>query len=1028
VRRHRTLATAAATVGLLAVLAGGVGYLLLKQHEREQQEQTALVVNQAVGEATALREQARKLEDQPEKTATLWRDALAAAERAERAAAGGTVDAGTGERTVAFLRELRAEAAEADRDRRMLGHLEKARNRQEEEVEESDHIRQENAIIIWGLAASPAYAGAFREYGIDLEKLPTAEAAERIRKRPIRRQLTAALDNWFALDPEAVGGRLLEVSREADPDPQRAQVRTAIARKDREALKRLAEGERVTDLPPETLNLLAFVLIHQGLRAEAIDLMRRGQRKYQDDFWINDHLGVYLTNTNPPDYGEAARCYAAAIAVRKDSTVAWGNLGFTLALEGHLDEAAAALRESIRLNANFTNSYDTLADVLLQKGEPAEALAVVRAALDRRPDSLLMRTTLGSVLYRQGKREEAIAAYREVLRRNPRWFPARLSLAPVLAEAGQKEEALKLLEEGLRLRRGVAHLDAARGGVLLTLRDPQGAEAAYRKALGSGRASPFHWTGLGRALSLQGKHEEALRASRNAVRMVPGNSSVRTALAAELFSHGALDEAVATAREATELNPANANAWTWLGMALSKQAKYPAAADAFAKAMKLEPEKVSTYRRNLAAMYQRLGDALRGKRKYAEAADAIAEAVKLQPANAGYRVALAVAHYRGRDYQRAESAAREAIKLDPKRFEGYNWLGNALDAQGKLDEAVKQYEQAIARQPDHAVVHDNLANTFFKQGKDAEAEAAYRKAASLDPTLTSSRFYLGILLLKKGKAAEAEAELRRAVELAPKHSAAHARLSTALLMQGKVADAITAARRAVELAPSQARQHFRLGDALLAQGAFAEAVVTFHQAKRLRTPADDELDPLPWDERIRDSIRYLELDATLTAVGGGKLKVTDPTEQAALARFCLQQKNRPLTAVRLYTDAFAADGKLADHLTAGHRFSAARAAALVGAGKGQDAGKSDARERERMRRQALEWLKADLALWTRQLDEGRPQTPALCRQALQDWQRTPDLAGLRDTAALAALPEAEREAWRTFWAEVDALLKRAQTR
>jgi hypothetical protein len=47
------------------------------------------------------------------------------------------------------------------------------------------------------------------------------------------------------------------------------------------------------------------------------------------------------------------------------------------------------------------------------------------------------------------------------------------------------------------------------------------------------------------------------------------------------------------------------------------------------------------------------------------------------------------------------------------------------------------------------------------------------------------------------------------------------------------------------------------------------------------------------------------------------------------------------------------------------------------------------------------------------------------QRTLQHWQKDTDLAGLRDKAALAKLPEAEQKAWRKLWAEVDALLRRA---
>ena len=37
------------------------------------------------------------------------------------------------------------------------------------------------------------------------------------------------------------------------------------------------------------------------------------------------------------------------------------------------------------------------------------------------------------------------------------------------------------------------------------------------------------------------------------------------------------------------------------------------------------------------------------------------------------------------------------------------------------------------------------------------------------------------------------------------------------------------------------------------------------------------------------------------------------------------------------------------------------------------------------------------------------------------------MLGIRDAEALAKLPEAERKAWQSLWADVDALLKQAKT-
>jgi hypothetical protein len=76
--------------------------------------------------------------------------------------------------------------------------------------------------------------------------------------------------------------------------------------------------------------------------------------------------------------------------------------------------------------------------------------------------------------------------------------------------------------------------------------------------------------------------------------------------------------------------------------------------------------------------------------------------------------------------------------------------------------------------------------------------------------------------------------------------------------------------------------------------------------------------------------------------------------------------------------------------------------------------------RAALRRQALDWLKADLAAWRGHGDESRRA------RALRSWRSDPALACVRDEEGLAKLPPAERAAWGEFWAEVEGLLKSAR--
>ena len=45
---------------------------------------------------------------------------------------------------------------------------------------------------------------------------------------------------------------------------------------------------------------------------------------------------------------------------------------------------------------------------------------------------------------------------------------------------------------------------------------------------------------------------------------------------------------------------------------------------------------------------------------------------------------------------------------------------------------------------------------------------------------------------------------------------------------------------------------------------------------------------------------------------------------------------------------------------------------------------------------------------------------------LSDWKQDSDLAGIRDAAALAKLPADEQKAFTQLWADVAALLKKAE--
>jgi hypothetical protein len=85
-----------------------------------------------------------------------------------------------------------------------------------------------------------------------------------------------------------------------------------------------------------------------------------------------------------------------------------------------------------------------------------------------------------------------------------------------------------------------------------------------------------------------------------------------------------------------------------------------------------------------------------------------------------------------------------------------------------------------------------------------------------------------------------------------------------------------------------------------------------------------------------------------------------------------------------------------------------------------------ASRRYRWGTRTTDWFEVDLAAWSRILEIAPPQAGPAITQTLQHCKAGPELAGLREPAALAKLPADEQQACRALWKDVDALLAKAR--
>jgi predicted TPR repeat methyltransferase len=94
----------------------------------------------------------------------------------------------------------------------------------------------------------------------------------------------------------------------------------------------------------------------------------------------------------------------------------------------------------------------------------------------------------------------------------------------------------------------------------------------------------------------------------------------------------------------------------------------------------------------------------------------------------------------------ATETYNKALAVKPDYAEAYNNMGIILEEQGKLEEAIEVYTKALAIKPDFAQAYNNMGNTLKEQGKLEEAIEAYNKALAIKPDDAEAKHMLAALI------------------------------------------------------------------------------------------------------------------------------------------------------------------------------------------------------------------------------------------------------------------------------------------
>ena len=167
-----------------------------------------------------------------------------------------------------------------------------------------------------------------------------------------------------------------------------------------------------------------------------------------------------------------------------------------------------------------------------------------------------------------------------------------------------------------------------------------------------------------------------------------------------------------------------------------------------------------------------LGNIMRERKQYPACADAYTKAVGLQPnptrANWTTYYFRGICYERDKKWSNAEADMKKALELYPEQPHVLNYLGYSWIDQGvHLDDGMSMIKRSVEQRPDDGYIVDSLGWAYFRLGNYDEAVKNLERAVELKPVDPTINDHLGDVYWKVDRMLEAKFQWSHARDLKP---------------------------------------------------------------------------------------------------------------------------------------------------------------------------------------------------------------------------------------------------------------------